>query len=130
MGVDFNRVNLLVAVLEKKAGINLGGMDVFINVVGGFKILEPALDLGIIAAMVSSFREVPIHPKTVLFGEVGLSGEVRAVAQAEARLKEAAKIGFTTAIVPKGTADRLKDRCGLTIIGVRNVEEALEYIRR
>ncbi|HSW62803.1 MAG TPA: DNA repair protein RadA [Dissulfurispiraceae bacterium] len=130
MGVDFNRVSLLVAVLEKKAGINLGGMDVFINVVGGFKILEPALDLGIIAAMVSSFREVPIHPKTIVFGEVGLSGEVRAVAQAETRLKEAEKIGFTTAIVPKGNADRLKDRCGLTIQGVRDVEEALEYIRR
>ncbi len=130
MGVDFNRVNLLVAVLEKKAGINLGGMDVFINVVGGFKIIEPALDLGIIAAMVSSFREVPIHPKTIVFGEVGLSGEVRAVAQAETRIKEAEKIGFTAAIIPKGNADRLKDRCGLTIQGVRDVEEALEYIRR
>lgn len=130
MGVDFNRVNLLVAVLEKKAGINLGGMDVFINVVGGFKILEPALDLGIIAAMVSSFREAPVHPKTIVFGEVGLSGEVRAVAQAEQRLKEAEKIGFTTAIIPKGNADRLKDRSGLTIQGVKDVEEALEYIRR
>ncbi|HMK43957.1 MAG TPA: DNA repair protein RadA [Dissulfurispiraceae bacterium] len=130
MGIDFNRVNLLVAVLEKKAGVNLGGMDIFLNVVGGLKIAEPALDLGVIAALVSSFREVPVNPGVLFFGEVGLSGEVRAVAQGEARLKEAAKIGFTTAIIPKGNADRLKDTCGLTVMGVRNVEEALEYISR
>jgi DNA repair protein RadA/Sms len=129
MGIDFNRVNLLVAVLEKKAGINLGGMDTFINVVGGFKIVEPALDLGIVAALVSSFREIPVHPKTVFFGEVGLSGEVRAVAQCEARLKEAAKIGFTNAVIPRGNAERLKDQYGLTITGVKNVEDALDHIR-
>jgi len=129
MGVDFNRVNLLVAVLEKKAGINLGGMDVFINVVGGFKIVEPALDLGIVAALVSSFREIPVHHRMVFFGEVGLSGEVRAVAQCEARLKEAAKLGFTHAIIPRGNTERLKEHYGVTIIGVKNVEEALEYIR-
>ncbi len=129
MGVDFNRVNLLIAVLEKKAGIHLGGMDVFINIVGGLKILEPAADMGIISAIVSSFREVPIDPKTILFGEVGLSGEVRAVAQGEARLKEAAKIGFKKAIIPKSNADRLKNNFGLTITGVKNVEEIIENIR-
>jgi DNA repair protein RadA/Sms len=129
MGVDFNRVNLLVAVLEKKAGVNLGGMDVFINVVGGFKIVEPALDLGIVAALVSSFREIPVYHRMVFLGEVGLSGEVRAVAQCEARLKEAAKLGFTHAIIPRGNAERLKEHYGVTIIGVKNVEEALEYIR-
>ncbi len=130
MGVDFNRVNLLIAVLEKKAGLQLGGMDVFTNIVGGLKVVEPASDLGIIAAIVSSFRETPVGQKTCLFGEVGLSGEVRAVAQGETRLKEAAKIGFKQVIVPKNTADRLKTDFGLTITGVKNVEEAIEHIRR
>jgi DNA repair protein RadA/Sms len=129
MGVDFNRVNLLIAVLEKKAGMTLGGMDVFVNIVGGIKILEPAADLGVIAAIISSFREIPIDTKTLFFGEVGLSGEVRAVAQAETRLKEAAKIGFKKAVIPKNNADRLKDDLGLTIIGVKDVEDAIEQIR-
>jgi DNA repair protein RadA/Sms len=129
MGVDFNRVNLLVAVLEKKAGMHLGGMDIFINIVGGLKVIEPASDLGVIAAIASSFREIPIDSKTFLFGEVGLSGEVRAVAQGETRLKEASKIGFKKAIIPKGNMERLKTDLGLTIIGVKNVEEAMEYIK-
>lgn len=128
MGVDFNRVNLLIAVLEKKAGIHLGGMDVFINIVGGLKILEPAADIGIISAIVSSFREMPMDAKTFLFGEVGLSGEVRAVAQGDARLKEASKIGFKKAIIPKGNAERLKDNFGLNIIGVKDVEDVIENI--
>jgi DNA repair protein RadA/Sms len=129
MGVDYNRVNLLVAVLEKKAGMHLGGMDIFINIVGGLKVIEPASDLGIIAAIASSFREIPIDSKTFLFGEVGLSGEVRAVAQAETRLKEASKIGFKKAIIPKGNLERLKTDLGLTIMGVKNVEEAMEHIK-
>ncbi len=129
MGVDYNRVNLLVAVLEKKAGMHLGGMDIFINIVGGLKVIEPASDLGIIAAIASSFREIPIDSKTFLFGEVGLSGEVRAVAQGESRLKEAAKIGFKKAIIPKGNMERLKTDLGLTIIGVKNVEETMEHIK-
>lgn len=129
MGIDFNRVNLLIAVLEKKAGLHLGGMDIFINVVGGLKVIEPAADLGVIAAIASSFREVPVDSKTFLFGEVGLSGEVRAVAQAETRLKEAAKIGFRKAIIPGGNAGHLKNDLGLDIAGVRNVEEAMEHIK-
>ncbi len=129
MGVDYNRVNLLVAVLEKKAGMHLGGMDIFINIVGGLKVIEPASDLGIIAAIASSFREIPIDSKTFLFGEVGLSGEVRAVAQGETRIKEAAKIGFKKAIIPKGNIERLKTDLGLTIMGVKNVEEAMELIK-
>ncbi|MGO9379304.1 MAG: DNA repair protein RadA [Dissulfurispiraceae bacterium] len=128
MGIDFNRLNLLIAVLEKKGGIHLGGMDVFINIVGGLKVVEPAADLGIIAAMVSSFRELTLDPQTFVFGEVGLSGEVRAVAQGEARIKEAAKVGFKRAIVPAGNAERLKDSFGLTISGVRNLDEAIENI--
>ncbi|MCL4493147.1 MAG: DNA repair protein RadA [Nitrospirae bacterium] len=129
IGVDFNRVNLLIAVLEKKAGMHLGGMDVFTNIVGGLKIIEPASDLGIIAAISSSFRESPVNSKTCLFGEVGLSGEIRAVARSETRLKEAAKIGFKNAIIPKSNAERLKTDFGLNITGVKDVEEAIEHIR-
>jgi DNA repair protein RadA/Sms len=129
MGVDPNRVNLLIAVLEKKVGMHLGGMDIFTNIVGGLKIIEPASDLGVIAAIASSFREIPIDSKTFFFGEVGLSGEVRAVAQGELRLREAAKVGFRKAIVPKGNMERLKTDFGLTIIGAKNVDEAMEYIK-
>jgi len=128
IGVDFNRVNLLVAVLEKIAGLHLGGMDIFVNVVGGIKIVEPAVDMGVVAAVTSSLREIPIHPRTVLFGEVGLSGEIRAVSQVDSRVKEAAKIGFQRAILPKTNGARLKDTHGLEIIGVSNVEEFLEII--
>jgi DNA repair protein RadA/Sms len=128
IGVDFNRVNLLVAVLEKIAGLHLGGTDIFVNVVGGIKIVEPAVDLGVIAAIASSLREVPVHPKAVLFGEVGLSGEIRAVNQVESRIKEAAKIGFERVILPKTNEARLKDSNGLDIIGVNNVEDFLEVI--
>ena len=128
IGVDFNRVNLLVAVLEKIAGLHLGGMDIFINVVGGIKIIEPAADIGVIAAIASSLREVPIHARTVLFGEVGLSGEIRAVNQVDARIREAAKIGFERAVLPKSNAARMKDDPGLEVIGVDNVEGLLEVI--
>ncbi len=128
IGVDFNRVNLLIAVLEKRAGMHLGGMDVFINVVGGLKIVEPAVDLGIIATIASSAREVSIKPDTFVFGEIGLSGEVRAVAQAEARLKEAAKIGFKRAVIPAGNALKTANMEGLQVIGIRDVEEFLEAI--
>ncbi len=123
IGVDFNRVNLLIAVLEKRAGLQLGGMDVFINVVGGLRILEPAVDMGIIATIASSAKEKPVDPRTFVFGEVGLSGEIRAVAQAEARLKEAAKIGFKKAVIPAGNADKIREGQGLEIIGVKDVEE-------
>jgi DNA repair protein RadA/Sms len=103
-------------------------MDVFVNIVGGLKIVEPAADMGIVTALVSSFREIPVDPHTFVFGEIGLSGEVRAVAQGEARMREAAKVGFKRAIVPLGNAERLKDNFGLTISGVRNIEEAIEHI--
>lgn len=129
MGIDFNRLNLLIAVLEKKAGLHLGAMDVFINIVGGLKITETATDLGLIAAITSSLREIPIPTGTFFFGEVGLSGEVRAVAHAEARLKEASKIGFKNAVIPKGNADRLKQNFNINITGVKNVDEALQHIR-
>jgi DNA repair protein RadA/Sms len=130
IGVDFNRVNLLVAVLEKKVGLHLGGMDVFVNVVGGLKLVEPAIDLGIIATVASSLKDIPIEANIFVFGEVGLSGEIRAVAQAETRIKEAAKIGFQRGIIPAGNADKMKHEFGLEITGVRNVEECLEAVFR
>lgn len=128
IGVDFNRVNLLVAVLEKKAGLHLGGMDIFINVVGGLRIIEPAVDLGIIVTIASSLKDIPINPKTFVFGEIGLSGEIRAVTQAEARIREASKIGFKRAIIPERNYEKIKDNFGLEIIGVKDVEESLEAI--
>ncbi|MEW6162721.1 MAG: DNA repair protein RadA [Nitrospirota bacterium] len=128
IGVDFNRVNLLVAVLEKRAGLHLGGMDIFVNVVGGLRIIEPAVDLGIIATIVSSSKNIPIDPKTFVFGEAGLSGEIRAVTQAEARIKEASKIGFKRAVMPLGNSEKIKNNPGLEIIGVKDVEDCLEAV--
>jgi DNA repair protein RadA/Sms len=128
IGVDFNRVNLLIAVLEKRAGMHLGGMDVFVNVVGGLKIPEPAADLGIISTVSSSLREIPVPADCFVFGEVGLSGEVRGVAQAEARLREAAKIGFRKAVIPAGNAEKIIDDHGLEVVGVGDVEACLEAL--
>jgi DNA repair protein RadA/Sms len=126
IGVDFNRVNLLVAVLEKRAGLHLGGMDIFVNVVGGLRIIEPAVDLGIISTIASSLRDISVDPKTFVFGEVGLSGEIRAIAQAEIRIKEASKIGFKRAVMPMGNADKMKNNFGLEIVGVKDIESVLE----
>ncbi len=126
IGIDFQRVNLLVAVLEKLGGLQLGGMDIFTNVVGGLKLVEPAVDLGVVLAVTSSLREVPVAKEFLVFGEVGLSGEIRAVSQADMRLKEAAKIGFTRAVIPHSNAERLKENYGIDVTGVRNISEALE----
>ncbi len=128
IGVDFNRVNLLAAVLEKKVGLHLGGMDIFVNVVGGLKLIEPAVDLGIIATIVSSLRDIPIDPKIFVFGEVGLSGEIRAVTQAETRIKEAAKIGFKRSIMPTGNSEKIKNTFGLELTGIKNVEDCLDAV--
>lgn len=128
IGVDFNRVNLLTAVLEKRAGLHLGAADIFLNIVGGLKIVEPAIDLGIATTIASSLREIPIDPRIFMFGEVGLSGEIRAVAYSEQRIKEAVKIGFTKAIISSTNYERLRESFGIEIIGVRNIEEALDAI--
>jgi DNA repair protein RadA/Sms len=128
IGVDFNRVNLLVAVLEKRAGMHLGGTDIFVNVVGGLRLIEPAVDLGIITTIASSLRDIPIDPKIFVFGEVGLSGEIRAVTQAEARIKEASKIGFKRAVMPVGNSEKIKNNLGLEIIGVKNVADSLNAV--
>jgi len=94
--------------------------------VGGLRIIEPAVDLGIISTIASSLRDIPVDPKTFVFGEVGLSGEIRAIAQAEVRIKEASKIGFRRAVMPMGNADKIKNNFGLEIVGVKDIESALE----
>lgn len=127
LGVDSNRVNLLIAVLDKRIGMHLGNMDIFVNVVGGLKIDEPAIDMAIIAAVASSFRNAPIEAGTFVFGEVGLSGELRAISQAEIRIKEAAKLGLKRGVIPSNNAKNLKE-LGVEVIGVKNVEEALEIL--
>ncbi len=128
IGVDPNRVALLVAVLEKAAGVTLVAQDVFVKVAGGVKLSEPAVDLALIAALASSVRDRPLDPETLVFGEVGLSGEVRAVAQAELRLREGAKLGFTRVVLPRGNARRIAETGGLEVVGVRDVREALEVL--
>ena len=127
-GVDFNRVNLLMAVLGKRLGLQMSGCDAYVNLAGGIRIQEPAVDLGMVMAIVSSFKNRPVDESTVVFGEVGLSGEVRAVSLAEQRLQEAVKLGFTTCVMPKANADMLKNTKSIKVIGVSNVQEAIELI--
>ena len=127
-GADYNRVNLLMAVLEKRAGIHMSGSDAYVNVAGGIKVSEPALDLGIVMALVSSFKNRAIDEKTVIFGEVGLAGEVRAVSQAQQRVNEAVKLGFKTCILPGVCLKNIKKNDKIEIIGVNNVQEAIKLI--
>ncbi len=124
-GVDYNRVSLLLAVLEKRVGMHLSQQDVFVNLAGGVKVDEPAVDLAVVCAVASSFRDVPLTAKTVILGEVGLTGEVRGIPQIETRVKEAYKLGFNRCIVPKATQDLLHGIKGMTIIGTASVQEAL-----
>jgi len=127
-GSDTNRLNLLIAVLEKRLNMQLSDQDAYVNIAGGIKINEPAIDLGIVMAIVSSFRNRPIDEKLIAFGEVGLSGEVRAVSQAIARVAEAKKLGFKTCIVPESNIDSLKEISGIKVIGVMNVTEAMDLL--
>lgn len=125
-GTDFNRVNLLMAVLEKRLGVQLSGCDAYVNITGGMKILEPAIDLGIVLAVLSSFRNKALSHRLAAFGEVGLSGEVRGVSMAKQRVAEAEKLGFDTCIVPYVCAEECKKGSKIKVIGVRNVQEAME----
>ena len=127
-GVDYNRVVILIAVLDKRAGMDLSNHDTYVNLAGGLKINEPALDLGMVAAIASSFRNIAIDPHTIVFGEVGLTGEVRAVSMAEKRVIEAAKLGFKTCIMPKANLNKMPKVSGIKVIGVSNVGEALGVI--
>jgi DNA repair protein RadA/Sms len=128
LGLDANRVALLAAVMEKKVGMHLMGYDIFMNVAGGVKVSEPAVDLAIVAAIASSFLDKPIPDRTVVVGEVGLTGEVRAVGQAEQRILEASKMGFNRCILPQGNLKRIADAEGIQITGVRSVSEAVEAL--
>lgn len=127
-GIDYNRLTLLVAVMEKKAGFMLGNQDVYLNVVGGLKVNEPALDLGIILATASSFKNVSIPKGVIALGEVGLTGEVRTINMMEKRLKEAERLGLKKCIIPENNKKLLKESYKLDIIGVKNINEAMKAI--
>lgn len=127
-GTDFNRVNLLMAVLEKRLNLKMSECDAYVNIAGGIRMNEPAIDLGIVLAIVSSFKNRPIDEKTICFGEVGLSGEVRAVSMPAQRVAEAKKLGFTTCILPKVCMDGLQGTAGIRLVAVSNVREAIEIL--
>jgi DNA repair protein RadA/Sms len=127
-GVEINRVALLVAMLEKRVGFHLLGDDIFVNLVGGISLDEPAVDLGIVAAVTSSFRNIPINAHTIVFGEVGLAGEVRATSHAAVRLREIARMGFKRVVMPQNNLSGLPEDDRLEVIGVRSVIDALEAL--
>lgn len=127
-GVDYNRVNLLMAVLEKNVGVRLADQDAYINIAGGMKVSEPATDLGLVLAIISSFRNRPIAEDMICFGEVGLSGEVRSVNMVEQRIAEAHKLGFKQCILPKVCMKNIQKPDGMLLKGVENVREALEIL--
>lgn len=127
-GLDYNRVNLLMAVLEKRMGIPLSSYDAYVNIAGGLRVSEPATDLGIVLGIVSSYKNRVISEKVVVFGEVGLSGEVRSVSMPEQRVLEAKKLGFETCILPESSKKALSGMDGIEIIGVKTVREALAFI--
>ena len=127
-GVDYNRVNLLMAVLEKTVGVKLSDQDAYINIAGGMKISEPAVDLGLVLSIISSFRNRPIAEDVICFGEVGLSGEVRSVNMVEQRIAEARKLGFKQCILPKVCMKNIQQVDGMQLKGVENVREALEIL--
>ena len=125
-GIDYNRLTMLIAVLEKKSSMPLGSQDVYLNVVSGIRLVEPAVDLGTVLAVGSSFRNLPLPKDMVAIGEVGLTGEIRAVNMIEKRVKEAEKMGFKTCIIPESNKKLLKDNFKMDIIGVRTINEAMQ----
>lgn len=132
VGTDFNRVNLLMAVLEKKVGLHLASSDAYVNIAGGMKMTEPAIDLGICLAIASSTKDIVIPDKLMAFGEIGLSGEVRAVSMAGQRVQEAKKLGFETVILPevcRGSVEKEKSR-GIQLVYVRQIQDAIRYIMK
>lgn len=124
-GTDYNRVNLLMAVLEKRLGLPLSNYDAYVNIAGGIRMNEPAIDLGIVMALISSYKNRPIDEKMIVFGEVGLSGEVRAVSMPEQRVTEAKKLGFETCVLPKVSLDMVKGISGIRLIGVKTINDAM-----
>lgn len=127
-GTDYNRVNLLMAVLEKRLGFQLGDCDAYVNITGGMKMNEPSMDLGIVLALISSYKDKAIPDEAIIFGEVGLSGEVRGVNMAEQRIAEAEKLGFQICILPKGTKEGIRQKTKIELIGVENLKEAVAWV--
>ena len=127
-GTDYNRVNLLMAVLEKRIGLHMSNCDAYVNIAGGIKMNEPAIDLGIVMAIISSYKNRPVDEKMIVFGEVGLSGEVRAVSMPEQRVTEAKKLGFEVCVIPEVSMDMVKSIKGIKIIGVKTVNDAMNLI--
>ena len=127
-GCDFNRVNLLIAVLSKRLGIDMSDEDAYVNIAGGIRMNEPAIDLGIVLALVSSYRNKAVDEKTIVFGEVGLSGEVRGVTMPEQRVLEAKKMGYTTCVLPQASMRSVKNVTGIKLIGVRHIGEAVAQL--
>ena len=128
-GLDYNRVTLLIAVLEKIGGVNLGNQDVYMNIVGGIKINEPALDLGIVLSAASSFKNISISKDVAVIGEVGLTGEIRSVNMIEKRLKEVEKMGLKTCIIPETNKKLLKEKFKLDIIGCKDIIDAMKFLK-
>lgn len=127
-GTDYNRVNLLMAVLEKRIGLHMSNCDAYVNIAGGIKLNEPAIDLGIVMALISSYKNRPVDERMIVFGEVGLSGEVRAVSMPEQRVAEAKKLGFETCVLPEVSLDMVKGIKGIKMIGVKTVNDAMNLI--
>lgn len=127
-GLDYNRVNLLMAVLEKRLGLPLSNYDAYVNIAGGIRLSEPAADLGVVMAIASSFKNKPVAEDTIIFGEVGLSGEIRAVTMPEQRVAEARKLGFKTCIIPEVSLRSVGKVPGIEVIGVKSVNQAINYL--
>lgn len=129
-GFDYNRLNMLLAILEKRQGLYFSNLDTYLNVVGGMRLTEPSADLAVCMALVSGLRDIPLGEKTIVFGEIGLSGEIRAVQSAQARVCEAQRLGFNECILPKSSLKQITDvPKGINLIGVRNIKEAIDLIR-
>jgi DNA repair protein RadA/Sms len=128
MGIDYNRVNIMAAIIEKKGRIELSNHDIFVNVAGGIKINEPAVDAALAASLVSSYLDTAVPADTVVFGEVGLSGEVRGVSQGAKRIVEVKKLGFTRAVVPKRNADEAEIPKGIEVLGIKNIGDLIETV--
>ena len=125
-GTDYNRVNLLMAVLEKRLGLSMGGCDAYVNIAGGMKLNEPAIDLAIVAALISSFKNVTVSEKTIVFGEVGLTGEVRAVSMVQQRINEAAKLGYSMCVIPKVNMRGLEVGSNIEVVGISSVKDIMK----
>lgn len=127
-GIDYNRVNLLMAVLEKRLNLPLSGYDAYVNIAGGLRLNEPAMDLALVLAVISSYKDIPVPGRTIVFGEVGLSGEVRAVSMAQQRVQEARKLGFSRVILPQSSLEQVRNTDGIQLSGAATVRDALRMI--